>query len=157
MPFSNNLGMYLNLLYTSVADKFVWTGQLRECPKWPINVTSKWMAAQRQVDWTEQSNFFENWQKIALGNFSNECRMQFCFYFIFQSCCIFFLIKWGGWCFIHFFLRMNSFDHIPREVLWLHSDSFYFIKNVQKTDQLLKQSHWWWDQFSVHSSVYLLI
>lgn len=50
MPFSNNLGMYLNLLYTSVADKFVWTGQLRECPKWPINVTSKWMAAQRQVD-----------------------------------------------------------------------------------------------------------
>lgn len=58
MSFDNNLRMCLNLLYTSVEDKFVWTGQLRECPKWPINLTFKWTTALRLVDWTKQSNFF---------------------------------------------------------------------------------------------------
>lgn len=90
MPFSNNLGMYLNLLYTSVADKFVWTGQLRECPKWPINVTSKWMAAQRQVDWTEQSNFLRTDRKLHWGIFQMNAECSSVFILFFKAVAYFF-------------------------------------------------------------------
>lgn len=146
MPFGNNLGMYLNLLYTSVADKFAWTGQLRECPKWPINLTFKWTTALGRVDWTKQSNSLRTGRKIARGIFFFFNWMQLSFYFLFQSCSNIFWIKCGGRCFVHF-CECTDFDHIPRRRSQT-SDIIYFIwLKISKEQSLLKWSHWWWGQF----------